>query len=414
LRIRGRPRQAFSLDDRGPFAGLCVAAICLVGLLSAACGDGGVTRAAAVADELVVRRDAFQLRWLLTGELQAVHSDKIVVPRTPSWQMPIRWLADGGTVVNAGDKVLELDNSQFSGELEQKRLAADSSLNELMRKQADVAVQIADSRFQVEQRRIQLEKARLEADVPEQLRSRREHQEKQLAQAQAEVEHRKALEELDAAQKAADAEIEEVRITLERARDEIRTAEEAIGALILRAPRSGILVVAENRREGRKFKEGDNVWIGLVVMSIPDLSQMQVEAMLFDVDDGKIRQGMRAEAALDTYPDEIYPGVVLEISPVAKEEGRQGVRRVFRVIVGLERADPERMRPGMSVRVEVFADARDDALVIPRAALDFSFEPARALLADGTATEVQLGPCDALSCVVEAGVEVGTRLRVRG
>ena len=185
--VPGKTGQAFSLDDRGPFAGLCVAAICLVGLLSAACGDGGVTRAAAVADELVVRRDAFQQRWLLTGELQAVLADKIGVPRTPSWQMPIRWLADGGIAVNAGDKVLELDNSQFSGELEQKRLAADSSFNELMRKQADVAVQIADSRFQVEQRRIQLEKARLEADVPEQLRSRREHQEKQLAQAQAEV-----------------------------------------------------------------------------------------------------------------------------------------------------------------------------------------------------------------------------------
>jgi multidrug efflux pump subunit AcrA (membrane-fusion protein) len=401
-------------DDRGTYTGIGVVAVGLAGLLSAACGDGGVTRAAAVADELVVRRDVFQQRWLLTGELQAVHSDKIVVPRTPSWQMPIRWLAEDGIVVNKGDKVLELDNSQFSGELEQKRLAADSALNELMRKEADVAVQIADNRFAVEQKRIQLEKARLEAEIPEQLRSRREHQEKQLALAQAQVEHRKALEELEATQKAADAEIEEFRITLERTRDEIRTAEEAIGALILNAPRTGILVVAENRREGRKFKEGDNVWIGLAVMSIPELSEMQVDAILFDVDDGKIRPGMRAEAALDTYPDEVYPGEVLDIAPVAKEEGRQGVRRVFRVTVGLERADPEKMRPGMSVRVEIFADSRDEALVIPRAALDFSSEPARALLSDGSEAEVQLGPCDALSCVVEAGLEEGTRLRVRG
>jgi multidrug efflux pump subunit AcrA (membrane-fusion protein) len=149
-------------------------------------------------------------------------------------------------------------------------------------------------------------------------------------------------------------------------------------------------------------------------MSIPDLSRMQIEALHFDVDDGKIARGMKARAALDTYPDEVYSGEVVEISPVAKEEGRQGVRRVFNVTVALDRSDPERMRPGMSVRVEIFTPTRDDALVIPRAALDFASEPVRALLADGSAADVRLGPCNATSCVLEEGVEEGTRLRARG
>ena len=43
------------------------------------------------------------------------------------------------------------------------------------------------------------------------------------------------------------------------------TAEEAIAAMTLQAPRDGILVVATQGREGRKYQVGDNVWVGLSV-----------------------------------------------------------------------------------------------------------------------------------------------------
>ena len=89
------------------------------------------------------------------------------------------------------------------------------------------------------------------------------------------------------------------------------------------------------------------------------------------------------------------------------------MRRGFRVIVALDKTDPERMRPGMSVRVEVQAGRRDNVLLAPRAALDFTQDPPKVMLAEGGEKEVHLGPCNALECVVEDGVEERVALLVR-
>jgi hypothetical protein len=50
-------------------------------------------------------------------------------------------------------------------------------------------------------------------------------------------------------------------------------------------------------------------------------------------------------------------------------------------------------------------------LVVPRSSLDLDqAERSRLLLDDGSWRDVELGPCDPLRCVVESGVEEGTRL----
>jgi len=389
---------------------LCVLLVSLAGCA----GNIAETPGLAADTGLQSRRGSFQSRLLLTGELQAVEADHVIVPRTPNWQMPIRWMEEDGAVVTKGQKVLELDSTQFSSDLQEKRLAAARARNQLLQKQSDIAVDLSDKSFAAEQARIQLEKARLAAAIPESLRARREHQEKQLELVRAEVAHEKALEELDAAQRASDSEMEELNIGLERALRDVETAEAAIEALTLYAPRAGILIAAENREEGRKFQVGDNVWVGLAVMQIPDLTRMKVAALLSDVDDGKIGTGMRVECTLDTYPDTRFAGSVSSMTPIAKEQGRQSLRRAFHVVVTLDSADPERMRPGMTVKAEVLPPPRDDALIVPRASIDFSSDTPQVLLTDRSWVGVELGPCNAHECVVEDGLGEGVHVAALG
>lgn len=396
---------------------LCSAIACA--LLAAGCGcapDGASAAAepAGPADTLVARRGALEPLLLLTGELEAVRSEKIYVPRTPLWRMPIRWMEQDGALVRKGQKILELDNTQFTGDLEQKKLSRSSAENDLLRKQADVAGEMFEKEFALEKARIQLEKARIQAAVPEALRPRRDYQEDQLELARAEVQHAKAAEDLETLRRASEAEIDELRIALERTRDEIAVAEQAIEALSLTAPRDGILVVAEDTREGRKLQVGDNVWVGLPVMSIPDLTAMRVAARLSDVDDGRIRVGDAAVCTVDAYPELSFPGRVTEIAPVAQEERGDSLRRSYRVMVMLDRSDAERMRPGMSVKIEIRPGAIDGALIVPRAALDLSGDRPLARLADGSSTEITLGPCTARECVVDEGLAEGARLRRAG
>jgi multidrug efflux pump subunit AcrA (membrane-fusion protein) len=399
---------------RNPSAALALAATLatLAALLAGCAGGVRAQGETGRAEELlVVHRGSLRTRLLLTGELEAGQAEELVVPRTPSWELQIRWMEEDGMPVKAGQRVVEFDNSSFTSELDEKKLSASEAEKELARMEAEARTSTAEKEFTVQEKRTDLKKAQVVAALPADLLAEREYQERQLAVRRAEVELAKAEEDLAAHRKASAADLEVRRIALEKSRREIRQAEEAIHALTLRAPRDGIMLVADHPWEGRKLREGDSAWVGLKVASLPDLSSMVVEADLSDVDDGRVTPGMEVVCTLDSYPGATYPGRVVDVAAVAQEKPRRPLLRSFPVRIRLDRVDPQRMRPGMSVRVEVLGPEVKNALLAPRRGLDLATGPPRARLADGRTAAVRLGPCTAAECVVEQGVREGERLR---
>jgi multidrug efflux pump subunit AcrA (membrane-fusion protein) len=395
----------------------------LVAALSGCAGEGAHAAAPGEGgDALVAHRGTLRQRLLLSGELEAERGEPLSVPRTNQFQLQIRWLAEDGTAVKAGDRVVEFDNSQFASDLEEKRLSASDAGSELQRTTAESKTGTADKQFAVEKTRSEAEKARIAAAVPKDLLALREYQDRQLALKRAETELAKAQEDLDAATRGGARDVGVKKISLEKSQREIHTAEGAIDALTLRAPRAGMVLIADHPWEGRKMRVGDTVWVGMTVASLPDLSAMSVQASLSDVDDSRIQPGMEVLCTLDAYPDQVFKGRVADISPVARESRRSPLLRYFPVRIKLDRSDPRRMRPGMSVRVEVLGAELKNVLLVPRAALDFAGTAAisgpaggspRVLLASGGTVPVKLGACAALECVVESGLAEGTRLRSR-
>ncbi len=370
-------------------------------------GDGGRTP----DGSLVVRRGSFRERVLLTGELRAARAKEIAAPRTPSWQLQIRWMEADGTEVAAGQKILEFDNSTFAGELEEKRSAAARLAGELEQLAAELALQEAEKVFSVEARRIERAKAEVRAAVPAGLLSRRDHQERQLELERVRSEQEKTADELAAFFASAAADLAVRGIELAKARREVEVAERSIADLTLQAPAPGVLVVAEHPWEGRKFQVGDVAWAGLTIMRVPDLASLEVEALASDVDDGKVERTMAGECTLDAHPQGPVPCAVEEVSPVAQELSWGSLRRAFRVRLALAAVNPETMRPGMSVRVELERPGPAEVLLAPRAGLDLEAEPPRARLAGGATVELRLGTCSPSECVVEAGLAEGARLR---
>jgi len=400
------------------------AVLCLASILAAGAGcsgavqgadgtgSGGIDRSQ-YSTELVVRQGDFRQTLLLSGELRAVSGYPVVVPDLPEWETSIRWIVEDGTEVTTGDPLVELDTAQIASQLEDKESARLQKINELASQEAEVAKNLAGKEFAVERARIELERGEIDADVPEDVQSRRQFQESQLALEQARVAHEKAVADLAATREASAAQLEVLNVELVLAAREVEESQRAIETMVLAAPRDGIVVVGENRREDRKFQAGDMVWVGYPVLEIPDLSAMMVEARLSDVDDGKIAEGMRTLCTLDTYPESPVAGVVTEISPVAHEAGRRSMQRYFRVAVNLDSSDPDLMRPGMSVKVEVETTRLSDVVLAPREALAFEDDGVYLVLARGEREPVQLGPCNVLECVLEDGPPVGTPLGSR-
>lgn len=377
------------------------------------CSGSGRAQGEAKGEELTAHRGAFRERVLLSGELAAERGEPLIVPRTEVWQLQIRWMAEDGSRVQAGDPVVEFDNSQFASDLEEKRLNASNSVSDLERVEAETRTATAQKQFEVDKARSELEKARIAAEIPKDLLSQREYQERQLSLQRAETALAKAQEALAAHRKGSSTDVQVQKISLEKSQRQIRNSEDSIAALTLRAPRNGMVLVGDHPWEGRKLQEGDTAWVGMKVASLPELDSMIVEANLSDVDDGRIAPGMEVICSLDAFPDRTFRGRVVDISPVARESRRSPLLRAFPVRIALDQSDPRRMRPGMSVRVEVLGKERKNALLVPRAALDFQGGKPRVLLSGGGSSEVRLGPCGPQECVVESGVEDGARLRTR-
>jgi HlyD family secretion protein len=168
----------------------------------------------------------------------------------------------------------------------------------------------------------------------------------------------------DAAVAAADRKVEAARGALGLARDELAKT-------TLVAPLAGFVVLQEIPLDAgrRKPQVGDSVWSGQPLATIPDLSQMLVRTRVRETDLHRIAEGLRADVAVEAYPDLQLNGRVDFIGSLASAEPGSPWK-YFDVRLILDRADP-RLRPGMSARVSFVLDEVADAVIAPLDAIFF-------------------------------------------
>ncbi len=367
------------------------------------CAPSSTPQAAgpATAEASSIRVGDLEDRFLLTGELQAVRSNALTTPRTPTWTITIEWMEAEGTHVDAGAPVVQFDSTGVLSTLEDKRLAVTEGENELLRRRVDLSVTRYEKTQEAQHKEIARDRARLDAGIPQELMSERDYQQAQLVLQRAEADLEKAQRDLEAFEQGADSQVDEVKLKLAKSGRALERAESSVDELTLRAPESGVLLHGSHPWEGRKWEVGDNTWPGTTVADVPDLTEMEVIGWLSDVDHGEVLAGMPARCILDTYPERTFAGQVAEVTEVAQEPDRNSSRRFFRVLVSLDEIDPEIMRPGMSVKVEVVRNRWTDVRIVPRQTLTVEGDHHLVSLPGGSSEEVMVLGCNAVDCAVD-------------
>lgn len=387
--------------------------IALLGSLAGCAEQPAATIVGVPADRIELRatRGEFREVLYLTGEVESAGGENIVVPRIPNWQTTVQTLVKDGTRVAAGDVVAELDSTQFSSGLEQRKQGLTDAVQSITQQLARNEAELAQKEFDLEQKRVALEKARSAARVPKDILPLRDWEENQLAHERAEAEYRKARNDLDSERKSGEAEVANLRLSKASAEREIAIAEAALASLTLRAESEGVVSIGENGMTGRKLQTGDTVWVGMRIATIPDLSALRVTATLVDVDDGKIDIGMPVEVVADAFPERRFRGKVASIGTVAETLTQNSLRRGFYVTIELEDADRELLRPGYSVRAAIEVAREEGALLVPRESVDFVSADPVVAGPNGTPIEAaRIGACNARQCRVLSGLTEGDRL----
>jgi len=107
---------------------------------------------------------------------------------------------------------------------------------------------------------------------------------------------------------ATEKEVQAARAQVLAAQAAVELAEIQLSHTELRAPFSGIVT-------SRNIEPGEVVTIGQEVISVADLSKVDLKVFVDETEIGRIRPGQQAEVKIDTFPEKTYTGYVTFISP---------------------------------------------------------------------------------------------------
>jgi len=304
------------------------------------------------------------------GELKATRSVQVTAPvNVPS--LRIVWLAPPGGPVKKGDMVVRFDPSSTQQQL-QENLAA------LKQAQATLDQAVADARITAEQDRQDLstakyavEKAGMEAskaEIVSKLQGEESRIDLKLSQQKLLVEE--ATVNLHAtSDKAKIASLTRLR---DQAQAQVDLTRHRLSEMDLRAPLNGIVIYMQNNSQGwinaKPFQVGDQVWPGGVVAEIPDLSTLEMEGKLEEIDRGRVVVGQQAMVRIDSLPELNMAAELVAISPLTEESFEWPRTRSFRAYGRILKPDP-RLRPAMNGSLDVVVDRIRNAISIPAKAV---------------------------------------------
>ncbi len=253
-------------------------------------------------------------------------------------------LVEEGQDVEEGQVLLRLDPSRHQAALDR----AQASLSQ--------------SQAQVAQTRANLLRAARQAERMAALRARDSLLVSLQEVENAETDHEVQQSLMDAAEFG----VNQARAAVEESRDQLSKT-------IIRAPMSG-RVTRLNVEEGETVVVGTMNNPGSLILTVSDLSVMEVVLEVDETDVPEIALGDSAAVELDAFPEMTFPGVVTEIGnsairPPSQAAGSGQTPTIdFEVVVTLNDPGAE-LRPDLSATADVITDTRTDQLAIPIIAL---------------------------------------------
>ena len=164
------------------------------------------------------------------------------------------------------------------------------------------------------------------------------------------------LEQIEASFELASSQVDQAQSSLLSREDELSKTK-------LLAPAYGI--VTSLTKEVGEMAVGGMFNPG-VVMTIADLSRMEVLVDVNENDVVNVTVGDTAEVEVDAFPDTIFYGVVSEIAHTARSMNLGSQEQVTNFKVKVKMIDPPgNIRPGMSSTVNIITEVRNNVISIP-------------------------------------------------
>ena len=242
-----------------------------------------------------------------------------------------------GQRVKTNDFLLKLDSVQYEAMADRDRALISSYKAELIRAEATLK---KDERYYERQKKL--------------------FEEKLISEEQ--LEAAKAQYDISKAQHQA------IVFQIDQAQASLESTLDTLSKTIYNSPIDGI-ITSLRVEEGEIAMIGTMNNPGTILMTIADLSVMEVEVEVDETDVIGVEIGHRADVRVDALPDRTIGGQVTEIGSSALQKTTASEEsKDFKVIITLENP-PESLKPGLSASADIITAEKKDVLAVPISAL---------------------------------------------
>ena len=175
------------------------------------------------------------------------------------------------------------------------------------------------------------------------------------------------------------------------------------------APHDGMVVYAKDG--GAEIAEGVTVRQRQTLITLPDLSRMQVKAQIHEAVLDQVHTGQPVTVKIDAFPNRTYDGVVDEVAVIPTSSSYSNVK-TYECVVRIIK-DVYQLKPGMTAVVEIHVDRASDIVSVPVQAIVQVGKKTWCYVdeANGvTQRHVELGRTDDKFVELVSGVEAGQRV----
>jgi RND family efflux transporter MFP subunit len=386
-------------------------------LLLAVTGAGLMARDTTAEDSALVARvkkGEFKVTVTTSGELRATKFVRITGPANAQaaqqWNMKISTLVPEGTVVKEGDIVAELDRTQIATRMTDVNTSLQKAQAVFEQAELDSTLNLSKAREEIRTMELGLEEKRLAKEQA--------IYEAPTVKRQAEIDYEKAERALAQARKdyvtktsQAQAKMREVGAERDRFANQVKIVSDVMVGFTIRSPGTG-MVIYEKEWNGKKRTVGSQIgaWEPTVA-TLPDLSQMESQTYVNEIDIRKVAVGQPVELSLDSDPSKKFQGKITQVANVGEQRPNTD-SKVFEVKVLLTNSDTT-LRPGMTTSNKIETSRIANVLFIPIEAVTTDSGITVVYKRDGasvTKQEIETGTMSDDEVVVLRGLEEGDRV----
>lgn len=359
----------------------------------------------------------FEVSVVTTGELEAKNSENINGPENlrsiQIWgDIKINELIPEGTIVDSGDFVASLDQTEVVSKLKDLETELEKLESQYTKTMLDTSLNLRNTRDELVNLHFAMEEAQITVDQSKFEPPATQRQAK-ITKDKAERAYNQAVENYVLKYEKAKAEMQEVSATLEQARRKKQRMLEILETFRVYAPKPGMIIYKRDWR-GRKTQTGSTIspWDN-VVAQLPDLSKMISKTYVNEIDISKVRTGQPVTLSIDAFPDREYTGFVDEVANIG-QQNQGSDAKVFEVVISVNESDSI-MRPSMTTKNQIITASFEDVVYIPLEAIHSNDSVTYVFMDQGMHTikkEVLAGQSNENEIIIEKGISEGDEVYI--